>query len=65
VAAPTIERVEDGTGCQVRVAKAIADRFALRVTELFEHGAGDSLRCRSVGELREAMLHAREPLSGA
>lgn len=56
VAAPTIERIEDGAGCQVRVAKSIADRFALRVTELFDHGDGESLRCRTVGELRSAMV---------
>lgn len=64
VAAPTIERVEAGAGCQVRVAKSIADRFALRVSELFDHGEGDSLRCRSVGELREAMLNAGQVLRG-
>lgn len=60
VAAPTIERIEQGAGCQVRVAKTIADRFALRVSELFDHSGGDSLRCRSVAELREAMLTERD-----
>jgi DNA-binding XRE family transcriptional regulator len=61
VAAPTIERVENGAGCQVRVAKAIADRFALRVSELFDHrGTGDSLTCRSVGELRDVLLGAAD-----
>ncbi len=60
VSAPTIDRVEDGAGCQARVAKAISDRFALRVSELFHHDDGDSMRCRSVGELRDAMISPRE-----
>jgi hypothetical protein len=62
VAAPTIECIENGAGCQVRIAKAIADRFALRVSEMFEHDNGDSLRCPTVAELRDAMRTERSTL---
>lgn len=55
VAGGTIDRIEDGAGCQPRVAKSIADRFALSVLELFGH-ENDSLTVRTVGQLREAML---------
>lgn len=53
----TVERVESGHGCHVRVAWTIANHFALDTTEMFTHDdAGDSLRCRTVGELRHVLL---------
>ena len=55
IAGGTIDRLEEGAGCQARVAKSIADRFALAVTELFDH-EDDSLTVRTVAELRDAML---------
>lgn len=55
VAGGTIDRIEAGAGCQPRVAKSIADRFALSVLELFNHDS-DNLTVRTVGELREAMV---------
>jgi DNA-binding XRE family transcriptional regulator len=55
VSGRTIERIEAGNGCQVGVAYRVAGRFALSTSELFEHGRGDSLTCRTVAGLREAM----------
>ncbi len=52
VSGRTIERIESGKACQVRIAHRIATHYALRVSELF-----DSDHCaRTVGELRDAML---------
>ncbi len=63
VAGRTIERIEDGEGCQPRVAKSVADRFALSVSELFGHGTrGDALRARTVGELRAMMQTPQDEL---
>jgi DNA-binding XRE family transcriptional regulator len=64
VSGRTIERVEDGEGCRVGVAKKLADRFALRTTEFFDTGrtTGESIRCRTVGELREVMVTPRDEL---
>ncbi|HEY6779920.1 MAG TPA: hypothetical protein VI111_03150 [Thermoleophilaceae bacterium] len=53
VSGRTVERVEAGSGCQLRVAGNISSYFALSVLELFDC---DSLSARTVGELREAML---------
>lgn len=55
VSGRTIERIEAGNGCQVNVAYRIAGRFALSTSELFGRGSGDSLTCRTVAGLREAM----------
>jgi hypothetical protein len=55
IAGGTIDRIEDGAGCHPRVAKSLADRFALSVLELFQHES-DNLIARTVGELREAMV---------
>jgi DNA-binding XRE family transcriptional regulator len=53
----TIERIESGKSCQVRIAWKLAHYFTLRTTELFggPH-SDDRRRCRAVGDLREEML---------
>jgi hypothetical protein len=45
-------------GCNASTAKKVADRFGLRVHELFTHGGGggDNLVCAMVGHLRAALL---------
>lgn len=53
----TVERLVEGEGCQARVALAVAEPFALAVTELFRT---ESLTVRTVGELRE-ILHGKTP----
>jgi DNA-binding XRE family transcriptional regulator len=57
VSGRTIERIESGRSCQVRTAWRLANYFSLRTTELFGGDAAeDRRRCRTVGDLREAML---------
>jgi DNA-binding XRE family transcriptional regulator len=57
VSGRTVERIEEGNGCQVGVAFKLTKRFALRTTELFTlESWGDALLCRTVGELRTAMM---------
>ena len=58
VTGQTIRRLETDTyGCNVSTAKRLADRFGLRVMELFdESGPRESFRPRSVGVLRTLLL---------
>lgn len=53
----TIERIESGKACQVRIAWRLAEHFTLSTTELFGglHD-GEGRRCRTVADLREEML---------
>lgn len=55
----TIRRIEEqGMGCNPSTAKKIADRFGLRVHELFGHTeeSGDKLIGATVAQLRFALL---------
>jgi DNA-binding XRE family transcriptional regulator len=55
----TIRRIEEQRmGCNPSTAKKLADRFGLRVHELFGHeeDAGDKLIGATVGQLRLALL---------
>jgi DNA-binding XRE family transcriptional regulator len=52
VAGGTIDRIEAGAGCQPRVAKSIADRFALSVSELFNHDSDTSPCARSANSAK-------------
>jgi hypothetical protein len=61
VAAPTVDRVERGGACQVRVAHALASRFGLAVWELFDDAASDMLTVRTVEDLRTALTTPAAP----
>ena len=57
VSGRTIERIESGKSCQMRVAWRLAQFFTLRNSELFGgRHSDDRRRCRTVADLRDEML---------